>query len=391
VLNFLRRNRLLLVSGFCLVLAAGLVMTTGRERSQGDILARMLLEGLAPLQRASAGVGGVFSRTWNGIGEIFRARAENVELRTQVRGLQQKVDTLTEIEIENARLRQLLEFREKLKGSVVTARVIGYDAAALARTLVIDRGESDGVVKGAAVIVPEGIVGQVFVASPNAARVLLVTDSAMYLRTVQLRALSFVLVGIAVGVVAGCGGDRSQPSAPPGSPENPLIAQHPDSGAVTGRSNAADEAATTSTTPATRAKPDSQAQAGSEGFGEHQARRSVDYVKPCELVTRNEARAILGEAIRAPLEAPQGPTCIYRPETRNFVLTLAVQSVAFKTLAPLLGQPRRIRVAGRIAYCGQYGHAMLYVPLSTGRLLSIAAPCLLARQFAARAIQRLGG
>ena len=176
MLNFLRRNRLLLVSGFCLVLAAGLVMTTGRERSRGDILARMLLEGLAPLQRASASVSGVFSRTWNGIGEIFRARAENVELRTQVRGLQQKVDTLTEIEIENARLRQLLEFREKLKGSVVTARVIGYDAAAMARTLVIDRGESDGVVKGAAVIVPEGIVGQVFVASANAARVLLVTD-----------------------------------------------------------------------------------------------------------------------------------------------------------------------------------------------------------------------
>jgi rod shape-determining protein MreC len=176
VLNFLRRNRLLLASGFCLVLAVGLVMTTGRERGRGDILARMLLEGLAPLQRATASVGAVFSRTWRGIGDVFRARTENIELRTQVRGLQEKLDTLTEIEIENARLRRLLDFREKLVGSLVTARVIGYDAAGLARTLVIDRGESDGVVKGAAVLVPEGVVGQVFVVSSNAARVLLVSD-----------------------------------------------------------------------------------------------------------------------------------------------------------------------------------------------------------------------
>lgn len=176
MLNFLRRNRLLLASGFCLVVAAGLVMTTGRERTRGDILARMLLEGLAPLQRASAGVTGIFARTWRGIGDIFRARADNVELRGQVRDLQQKLDTLSEIEIENARLRQLLDFRAQLAGSLVTARVIGYDAAGLARTLVIDRGESDGVVKGAAVLVPEGVVGQVFIVSSNAARVLLVSD-----------------------------------------------------------------------------------------------------------------------------------------------------------------------------------------------------------------------
>jgi rod shape-determining protein MreC len=176
VLNFLRRNRLLLASGFCLVLAVGLVMTTGRDRGRGDLLARMLLEGLAPLQRASASVGGVFTRTWHGIGDIFHARTENIELRTQVRGLQEKLDGLGEIEIENARLRRLLDFRERLVGNLVTARVIGYDATGLARTLVIDRGESDGVAKGAAVLVPEGVVGQVFIVSSNAARVLLVSD-----------------------------------------------------------------------------------------------------------------------------------------------------------------------------------------------------------------------
>jgi rod shape-determining protein MreC len=176
VLNFLRRNRLLLTSGFCLLLAAGLVVSTGRERGRSDLLARMLLEGLAPLQRASAVVGSAFTRTWEGVGEILRARAENVELRATVRAMQEKLDGLAEIELENARLRGLLDFRAQLVGDIVTARVIGYDAGGLARTIVIDRGESDGVVKGAAVLVPEGIVGQVFIASSNAARVLLVSD-----------------------------------------------------------------------------------------------------------------------------------------------------------------------------------------------------------------------
>jgi rod shape-determining protein MreC len=54
--------------------------------------------------------------------------------------------------------------------------VIGRDATGLARTLVIDRGEADGITKGAAALAPEGIVGQVFLASAHAARVLLIAD-----------------------------------------------------------------------------------------------------------------------------------------------------------------------------------------------------------------------
>lgn len=221
----------------------------------------------------------------------------------------------------------------------------------------------------------------------------LVTDVATSRRTVLVRALSIIvlLVIAVVGLVVGCGGDRSQQSAPPGSPENPLVAELPESSNVAGRSNEAGEAATKSTTPATRAKPHSRAQPGSEGLVENQAHRTLDLITPCELVTKDEARAIFGEAIRDPFEAPQGPTCIYRAETRDFLVTLAVQSVTFRALAPLIRQPRRIRISDRIAYCGQYGQEMLYLPLPHGRVLSIAAPCPVARQFAARAIQRLGG
>ena len=47
-------------------------------------------------------------------------------------------------------------------------------------------------------------------------------------------------------------------------------------------------------------------------------------------------------------------------------------------------------MAKRTAYCGQYGQAVMYVPLSKGRVLSITGACGTAKQFASAAVRRLG-
>jgi rod shape-determining protein MreC len=176
VLDFLRRNRVLLTSALCLLLAAGLVVRTGRERTRTDALGRFFLEVMAPLQRATSAVGRTLEGGWQGAVDLWRARAENERLRARARGRARARAPLADGEIENARLRRLVDFRATLQGDLLTARVIGHDATGLARTILIDRGESDGVVKGAAVLAPEGIVGHVFLASRRAARVLLVSD-----------------------------------------------------------------------------------------------------------------------------------------------------------------------------------------------------------------------
>jgi rod shape-determining protein MreC len=131
---------------------------------------------MAPFQRlgsvAARGVG----ELWRDAAGLFRRRAELDWLQTRVTTLEEQTVRLEEIERENARLRELLAFRERLVGEVRAAAVIGRDATGLARTITIDRGERDGVVKGAAVLAPAGVVGQVFLASAHAARVLLITD-----------------------------------------------------------------------------------------------------------------------------------------------------------------------------------------------------------------------
>lgn len=177
MLDFLRRNRVVASAAILLVVAAGLVLGSGGgERLRDDRLGRLFLETMAPLQRAAAVVTRELSAAMERAGGLFRAGAEVQVLRDRVADLERETVRLAEIEQENRRLRHLLDFRQSLVGEVLTAGVVGRDATGLSRTITIDRGTADGVEKGAAVLAPGGIVGQVFLASPHAARVLLVTD-----------------------------------------------------------------------------------------------------------------------------------------------------------------------------------------------------------------------
>jgi hypothetical protein len=113
-------------------------------------------------------------------------------------------------------------------------------------------------------------------------------------------------------------------------------------------------------------------------------------LNPCSLVTLPQAQTFAGTAISSRFEAPQGPTCIYRPARARDEITLAVESVASRQVTDHLSQRQKLTVAGRTAYCGKLGRQLLVVPLAGGQLLSISAPCGVARQFAEAALGRLG-
>jgi rod shape-determining protein MreC len=176
MLDFVRRNRVLVTSLCCLALAAVLVASTATGRGRADTFGRLLLDVMAPLQRVVSGASRAVGGVWRDAAALFRRRAELDWMEQRIATLEEQTVRLEEVERENARLRDLLAFRERLAGDVVAAAVVGRDATGLARTLTIDRGERDGVVKGAAVLAPAGVVGQVFLASAHAARVLLITD-----------------------------------------------------------------------------------------------------------------------------------------------------------------------------------------------------------------------
>jgi rod shape-determining protein MreC len=97
-------------------------------------------------------------------------------LRDRIDGLQGDLVRLTELELANERLRELLQFRSSLEGNILGARVIARDPTPWVRTFTIDRGERDGIRRGMAVLSPRGVVGQIAQASRTVSRVLLLTD-----------------------------------------------------------------------------------------------------------------------------------------------------------------------------------------------------------------------
>lgn len=110
--------------------------------------------------------------------------------------------------------------------------------------------------------------------------------------------------------------------------------------------------------------------------------------RPCSLVTKDEAQEILGAPIVEPLQAPQGPTCIYRAKSAGHHITLAAQDASIDELQRRLSGARAVSVNGRAAFCGTLGGPVLYLPLSDRRTLVVAASCEIARRFAALALAR---
>jgi len=97
-------------------------------------------------------------------------------LKQRIAELQAESHQMKEMVLDNERLRKLLQFREKISTSMVAAEVIGQDPTSWFKSVTLNKGEKDGVRKGMAVILPEGVVGQILKTSPRYATVLLITD-----------------------------------------------------------------------------------------------------------------------------------------------------------------------------------------------------------------------
>jgi rod shape-determining protein MreC len=101
--------------------------------------------------------------------ENKRLRDEVGRLRLQVNFLQNELSTA-----ERAKALQVFEAHTQSK--MLAANIIGTDAGSNSKVVLVNRGSAEGVMRGMAVVTPDGIVGKVISAYPTAAQVMLVTD-----------------------------------------------------------------------------------------------------------------------------------------------------------------------------------------------------------------------
>jgi rod shape-determining protein MreC len=176
MLEFLRRNQVLLSSGLFLTLSLILLSANRGGTRRFDPIGVVFLEVLRPLQSGTTQVTSEFGYLWSRYVSLVGVEAENRELKERLRHLEAEHHRDAEIELENRRLARLLDFKADVPSQVVTARVIGKDASGIFESFTLDRGETDGIKPGMAVVCAQGVVGRIAQSTPHASRVLLISD-----------------------------------------------------------------------------------------------------------------------------------------------------------------------------------------------------------------------
>jgi len=110
---------------------------------------------------------------------------------------------------------------------------------------------------------------------------------------------------------------------------------------------------------------------------------------PCNLVSIAEAQSIVGGTIAGRVEAPLGPTCLYRLGGSKSEITVSIESQNLSSITREMANRSTVVVGHRHAYCGRLGTQMLFLPLADGQVLHVTARCSVAQRFAAFALTRL--
>jgi len=120
-------------------------------------------------------------RFWEWLGESTTSRNE---LQLEVGRLKAerlltnaRLQRLTALEAENARLRAMLDARAKVRDQVRVAEIMAVDANPYEHNLVIDIGSRDGVYDGQAIVDADGVVGQVIATGLMTAQAVLISDT----------------------------------------------------------------------------------------------------------------------------------------------------------------------------------------------------------------------
>jgi rod shape-determining protein MreC len=113
---------------------------------------------------------------WSHYFFLVSAARENDHLKRKLSLEIQNNKQNAEVELSNARLRKLLNFQRNVTDRVLAAEVIGKDPSPWFKTVIIDKGGTDGIVKGLPVVLPKGIAGQIIEVSARHSKVLLIID-----------------------------------------------------------------------------------------------------------------------------------------------------------------------------------------------------------------------
>ena len=136
-------------------------------------------------------------------GNFLDAVGKQKEYLARIQELEGQLSRLREMDLENQRLRKLLNFSLPLTTHTIGARVIGEDVTPWKKVVLLDKGSRHNLKQDMVVVVPEGLVGRIVEVEPYTARAILLPDP-------DSRVSALTATSRAQGIIAGIGIDKLQ-------------------------------------------------------------------------------------------------------------------------------------------------------------------------------------
>ena len=160
------------------VVAACLLLLTVQTRGHSTPTAEALAFVTTPIQSTLARVNRTAINVWATYLDWKNVRAENRRLREENQRLRVESLQVSETTAENDRLRRLLALQERLPLTTVSGEIIAREWGGWVRSLTVNRGRGDNVVRLTAVISPDGLIGRVMEVRSGASVIQVLTDPA---------------------------------------------------------------------------------------------------------------------------------------------------------------------------------------------------------------------
>ena len=175
--DLLKRFRLFFTALFFLLLALLLLTLHAKEERETSLMEKVLLQVSFPLQQGAQKTFLWFKEAGEHYIFLSRVQEENGDLRRIISSLREENNRLREGLMSEERIKKLVGWQSEHPYSSLMARVYARGPSGWFKTVLVNKGENDGVIKDMPVATSEGVVGRVIEASADTAKVLLIIDA----------------------------------------------------------------------------------------------------------------------------------------------------------------------------------------------------------------------
>jgi len=170
-------KKMVLIVGVIVLIAVNIIVLSVNSRRYTTFgLERVAISFIAPFQELVTRTIRFTKDIWRHYFALVTISKQNHILINELNRAAEKSNLWQETDLANVRLRNLLDFQKNITELVVAAEVIAKDPSTWFKTVIIDKGKSDGLTKGLPVVMPQGIAGQVIEVANHYSKVMLIID-----------------------------------------------------------------------------------------------------------------------------------------------------------------------------------------------------------------------